>query len=40
MREKFTEIYTARIKREGSEKLLKWLSGTDRPGQHPLSPCL
>ncbi len=29
MREKFTEIYTARIKREGSEKLLKWLSGTD-----------
>ena len=29
MRDKFTEIYTARIKREGSEKLLKWLSGTD-----------
>ncbi len=29
MREKFTEIYTAHIKREGSEKLLKWLSGTD-----------
>ena len=29
MREKFTESYTARIKREGSEKLLKWLSGTD-----------
>ncbi len=29
MRDKFTEIYTAHIKREGSEKLLKWLSGTD-----------